>query len=179
MSGGERYGEELGEKEGEELRQVRLVDFPVDTWAKAQEHMDELLREFTLIAGDLALRSDEETSPDPSEHAVPRRLLELITSLNARYGTFGEAQERHLSEALDSGVKTVPLVVYEMPFHAAEASRALAEMLEEADLYCSAGEHLLTLATPPELVEFRQWFLGEVIRQMSGEAATPWRPQSA
>jgi hypothetical protein len=30
------------------------------------------------------------------------------------------------------------------------------------------------LATPPELVRYRQWYLGEFVRQLDGRPATSW-----
>jgi uncharacterized protein YfaT (DUF1175 family) len=47
-------------------------------------------------------------------------------------------------------------------------------MLDEADEYCRAGHHLLTLATPEELRVFRSWYLGQVAAQLSGAPAEPW-----
>ena len=54
----------------------------------------------------------------------------------------------------------------------------LRSTLAEADEFCRRGE-LLTLATPPEYVAFREWFLGEIVRQLEGKPPTPWRqPES-
>ena len=44
----------------------------------------------------------------------------------------------------------------------------LPRTLAEADEFCRRGE-LLTLATPPEYVAFREWFLGEIVRQLDGQ----------
>ena len=46
-------------------------------------------------------------------------------------------------------------------------------MLDEADEFCRHSD-LLTLATPADLVAFRRWFLGEIIRQLDGGAPRPW-----
>jgi anti-sigma B factor antagonist len=32
----------------------------------------------------------------------------------------------------------------------------------------------MTLAAPPEAVQFREWFLGEFVRQARGEPPSPW-----
>src|SRR5687767_15140474 len=50
-----------------ELVDVRLVALPLDVWQRTQEHTDDLLREFTLVAQDEEARA-----------AVPGRLLALI-----------------------------------------------------------------------------------------------------
>jgi len=48
---------------------------------------------------------------------------------------------------------------YQLPATVVDAVRALDAILDEADEYCLAGKHLLTLATPPDLVTFRRWYL--------------------
>jgi hypothetical protein len=52
-------------------------------------------------------------------------------------------------------------------------------MLDEVDEFCRQGKHLLTLATPPELVAYRRWYLGEFIAQLAGRPATPWPDYAA
>ena len=47
-------------------------------------------------------------------------------------------------------------------------------MLDEADAYCREGAHLLTVATPPEELRFRRWFISEFVVQVGGAAPTPW-----
>ena len=47
-------------------------------------------------------------------------------------------------------------------------------MLDEADEYCRRGDHLLTLATPPEELRFRRWFISEFVDQVNGAPPTPW-----
>jgi hypothetical protein len=64
--------------------------------------------------------------------------------------------------------------VYQVPAAASEASLRLQEILDEADAYCLAGTHLLTLATPPDLTRFRRWFLEEFINQLAGAAPVPY-----
>jgi hypothetical protein len=46
--------------------------------------------------------------------------------------------------------------------------------LAEASEFCRRGE-LLTLATPPEYVAFREWFLDEIARQLGRNPPTPRR----
>jgi hypothetical protein len=147
------------------LRTVRIVGAPVAIWARAQEHSDELIREFVLIA------SERERSG--IDHDVPHRLTELIEEVTAQYGGFGEANEQKLLQAITAGVESLDLV-YEMPPEVVDAVRHLGELLDEADEYCRTGEHLLTLATPPEQLAFRRWFLDEFVRQIAGEPPLRW-----
>jgi hypothetical protein len=150
---------------GPELIEVRLVSLPVGVWQRAQEHADELIREFTLIAGD---RGALETG-----HEVPARLTELIEQLTDQYAGFTTEQETALAEAAAKGVDEIE-ILFRVPAAAVPAAAHLGEMLDAADDYCRRGKHLLTLETPPESLAFRQWYLGEFTRQAAGEPPTAW-----
>ena len=54
----------------------------------------------------------------------------------------------------------------------------LVDLLREADEYCRHGD-LLTMATPPEAVVFREWFLLEFAKQVDGNPPTPWPEYAA
>ncbi len=148
-----------------ELVAVPVLGIPVPIWARTQEHIDELLREFTLIAAQLRDR--------PSAADVPVRLIQLIKELTDDYGDLNTDQEDRLAKAAEAGITEIDLI-YQVPREAVVACRRLQEMLDEADAYCLDGAHLLTLATPMELNRFRRWFLDEFIRQLEGAAPTPW-----
>ena len=149
---------------------VRVLDLPMDVFDRAHQASEELMREFTLIAAGLARGVD---GPD-SAPRLPARLVSIVQMLSEGYGPFTGAQDEQLAVAVRAGLPRLDEVVYEVPASAADAARTLGEMLDEADEYCRAGRHLLTLATPPELVTFRRWFLGEFERQAAGEPAMTW-----
>jgi len=138
---------------------VRIVGLPLDVYARASEHNDELLREFALIR------------EENSDH-VPSRLLALIEELDARFGKFTEGPTLAIQAALDRGDADLDLS-YEVPPEAAAAARRLGTLLDEADEFCRSGE-LLTLATLPESVTFRRWFLDEFVLQVNGRPPRPW-----
>jgi hypothetical protein len=148
-----------------ELVSIPVLRIPVAIWARTQEHIDELLREFTLIAAQLR---DHRENPD-----VPVRLIELVKHLTDEYGGLNTDQENRLADAAQEGLGELDLV-YHVPPEATEACIRLQDMLDEADAYCTQGEHLLTLATPPELNRFRRWFLDEFINQLNGAPPTPF-----
>lgn len=148
---------------------VRLVDLPLQVMARAQQAGDEMMREFTLIASSLH-RGDGTTAARP----LPARLVRIVESLDQGYGPFTGEQDAALSEAIASGATVLPELVYEVPASVSTAVQVLGDMLDEADAYCLAGQHLLTLATPQELVDFRRWFLDEFARQAAGEPPLPW-----
>lgn len=149
----------------DEVRDVHLLDLPVRLWARANEQSDELLREFALISLGAA-RSD---------HAdVPTRLTAVVTELDATYGGMGASQEELLFQAVRDGRLVLDEVVYTLPVAAGPGAQHLGDLLDEADAYCAAGEHLLTMAADPEVVRFRQWFLGQIVDQLQGAAAVSW-----
>ena len=63
---------------------------------------------------------------------------------------------------------------FALPEAAGPACVELGKMLDEADDYCRAGHHLLTLATPDEIRIFRDWYLGQVREQLAGAPPEPW-----
>jgi hypothetical protein len=150
----------------DELIPIRLLRLPVAIWAQAQEHVDDLLREFTLIAQQLHERGDRQ--------AVPVRLVTLVERLTEEYGGLNAEAEQALAAAAAAGENEVPEFTIQAPRRAAEPSRHLGAMLDEADEYCRGGTYLLTLATPSEARRFRAWYLNEVIRQLDGEQPVPW-----
>ena len=143
-----------------ELVTVRILGMPLDVMQRSAEHSDELLREFALIRGE-----------EGSDH-VPARLLALIEELRGRFGSFSEGPRRDMQDAWERGEETIDLS-YEVPPAVGAAARQLGALLDEADEFCRAGD-LLTLATPPEGVTFRHWYLDEFQRQVGGQPPRPW-----
>jgi hypothetical protein len=146
--------------------EVRLLRLPLDIWQRTQEHVDGLLREFALIAQD-----------DEARATTPGRLLDLVRQLTAGYGGFSAEQRRAMEAAAERGESEIDLT-YHLPSGAAAAAQQLGDMLDEADEYCRRGDHLLTLATPPEELRFRKWFISEFVDQVNGAPPTPW-PEAA
>lgn len=144
-----------------ELHDIQLVDLPLDVLARSQEHNDGLTREFALIATSLAGDS------------VPQRLQQLSDQLQTQYAMYTEETRQRIDAAILQGERELD-VIYTVPGDVLGACFLLNDMLEEADDFCRKGD-LLTLATPPDLVRFRRWFLGEFVRQISGDAPVPWR----
>jgi hypothetical protein len=141
------------------LISVHILGLPLAVYQRASEHSDELVREFALIR------------EDDSDH-VPARLLRLIDELNARFGAFTEGPSTTLQDALARGDEAIDLI-YQVPPEAAEAATRLGALLDEADDFCRSGD-LLTLATVPEGLAFRRWFLEEFASQIAGRPPRPW-----
>jgi hypothetical protein len=155
----------------EGLHDVVLLELPLALHGRAQEHSAELMREMYLIAQ--AQHGKAEELADDGQHPLPRRLMELVDALTSSYGGLTNDQNRQLGDAIEGGRDSIDLA-YRVPLGAAGAAQQLGDMLDEADDYCRQGQHLLTLATPPELVSYRRWYLSEFTAQLAGEPATPW-----
>ncbi len=151
---------------GSPLHEVHLLALPVPLAARSQQHFEELVREFVLIA------AGEEQGQ--SEHEVPARLMNLVHSLVQQYGAVAGPAEERLADAIDRGDQVIDDHVLEVPAEAAPAAQALGDLIDEADEYCRRGEHLLTLATPADCVAYRRWYLSQVIAQVGGAAPVAW-----
>lgn len=150
------------------LAEVRLLGLPVSLWSQTREHLDGLLREFTLLTA---------VSPGGSAARVPDRLLHLVAELRSDYGSVGAQQQLVLAEAADQGRAALDLT-YRVPLSAGGACARLDDALDVADEFCRSGEHLLCLAASPEAVAFRRWYLGEFASQIAGQPPVPW-PEAA
>lgn len=151
------------------LLNVHLLELPVALAAKTQQHFEELMREFSLIAA-----SAQGGHPD---HHVPVRLMQLVDALTQQFAGVTNDAEQRLADAIDRGDAVIADHQLDVPAAAGPASQALGDLIDEADDYCRRGEHLLTLASPADCVAYRRWYLSEVIGQLAGAEPIPW-PQS-
>ena len=145
----------------DELVEVQLLKLPIILQRQSAEHHDALMRELTLVRASTATNS------------LPDRLLALTEELSGRFGTFSEGPRAAIDNAFRSGEDYID-VTYQVPPETGDAVTQLAELLDEADDYCRSGEHLVTTATPPELVAYRQWLVDEFTNQIAGRAPRPW-----
>jgi hypothetical protein len=143
-----------------DLVTVRLIRIPLAVQMRSSQHFDELMREFTLITLDEA--GDQVSA---SARPVPLRLRDLVEELTQEFGSFTTAVIQERDAAIARGDPEIDLT-YHVPPAVADASRRLGDLLDEVDEFCRAGEHLITLETPPECKAFRRWYLGEFIEQV-------------
>jgi hypothetical protein len=148
------------------LIEIRLLELPLVLRERSRQHGADLLREMELItagakAGMTAL------------HA-PARLVELAQELDDVYGPYVESTTEEMDAALDRGEETIAVAVYRLPVSGLDFVRHVAHILAEVEAYCQEGEHLLTLAAPPDIAAYREWSMSEVERQAAGAAPTPW-----
>ena len=152
----------------EPLITVRLLGVPTANAVGARQHFEELSREFFLLA-----ESDESV-----RHDVPGRLLQLSDDLRRRFGAFSSDNDALLDDAAERGEPTIDLTLA-IPRDAGQAAVDLEAMLDEVDAYCSAGDYLLTLRTPPAVLTYRRWYLRQIIDQIDGAAPIPFTEWTA
>ena len=144
----------------DDLVDVSLLQLPVGLWARSTEQSEALQREFALVAAD--------------PHDVPARLLHVVATVQAKYGQPDSPQEQQLYDALDAGRLVLERLDYRVPAGVAEVAQQLGRVFDEADAFCRAGQHLLTIAADEEIARFRWWFLDQFTDQIAGRPAVAW-----
>jgi hypothetical protein len=152
--------------QGEEMRRVVLVNFPLRVARRAYQHREALLREFAIITYGGGEQAD-----------VPKRLLEIAKMLDERYSGLNPAADGVLDTAVRRNADHVDLELM-VPTRIKSDSVDLTRLLLEADEYCRNGG-LLSLSPTEEMRSFWTWFLREFVRQTDGEAPRPWRDIAA
>jgi hypothetical protein len=144
-----------------ELQTVAIRGFPVAVFLEARRHSEALLRELAFIV---------DGGGDNAE--LPRRLLDVVERVRARAAGMNTGAERAIEEAVvrkDASIDFDMLV----PARLARGAPEFEVLLDEIDEYCRTGD-LLTLATSPDVREFRRWYLHELTYQIEGGRPTPW-----
>ena len=147
----------------DELVTVRILGFPLQVHDRAQRQAQEMRREFQLVLG------QEQLHPG----SVPARMLDLSATLSERYAGFTEQQELEIEEGIAAGREILEELVFQVPGDVSDAVEQLRSILEEADEFCRSGQ-MLALATPPDLVRYRNWYLDQFSRQAAGQPPQPW-----
>ncbi|HTE73908.1 MAG TPA: hypothetical protein VK640_12010 [Actinomycetes bacterium] len=142
-----------------ELHGVWLRRYPLRLGVRASEHYESVYRELALLA------SSEQGSP------VPGTLLELLEEMDRRSAR-NNASEQVRDEALARGEDSLDIELH-VPPDVVEVAQRVEQLLEEADAFCRDGT-LLTLEPSSDVVAFRRWYIGELARQVAGEAPESW-----
>jgi hypothetical protein len=149
----------------QQMFEVRLLDMPLALRERVRQHGADTLREMTLIV----------TGTTTGEvHDVPRRLLELADEVQKLLGPFIVGTTDEMDAAFDRGEPTIREVVYRLPTTSIAFLQRLLDSLAEVESYCQAGEHLLTLAAPPDVLAYREWSITEMQRQYAGLPPLSW-----
>ena len=148
--------------------QLELLNFPVDRFQRAIQHAAAVQRELDVLG------------VEDRAGRLPRRSDEIVADLDARFTGYRATMDM-LDSLVEQGVDhaDVQIPVLGDPEERAIAIQELADLLDEVDAYCEAGDQLLTIVTPPDLREFRTWLFAQVIGQLRGAAPSPWTADPA
>lgn len=139
---------------------IVLVGYPVRLGVRHREHTSGVLRECALL------------SQGPASTHAPSQLVALAEMLTTRYSGELATIDQQRMDALLRGDATVDLV-YPAAVRSTELIRAWQQAMEALDAYAESAA-LLSLATPPRLVAFRNWMAEEMVRQSEGAAPRRW-----
>lgn len=146
---------------------VRLDGVPTAFLLAAKSHIDNVIRELTLLR-----RS--------SGGDVPAALASLL-SVSGEFSQAREEIKRQALAARAAGSPTVDLVL-QLPEAMAGAAERYLVALDEADRYARAAR-LLTVASPLSHRTFRRWYVGGIASQLreltAGRAPAPPVPLAA
>jgi hypothetical protein len=145
------------------VHDISLIDLPVARYMQMQHQHDAMIREFTLIA----------LTPEHDETLVPPRLVMLAKEMYQGYGDAGRPFREAVAAAVQRGDDITTLEL-QIPYSTLRWCEDFMLMFDEGDEYCRRGQ-LLTPPSPPEVVSFRHWLVGELIRQIrDGAPPTPF-----
>lgn len=142
----------------EQRYNVVLGDVPTDLLLEAKAHIDNVVRELSLI-GVAGGESD----------AIPERLIALTETVVLGFSDARDAIKRQALAAAARGERRTQLTLH-LPLSAADAGETYLAGLDEVDRYARAAR-LLTLETPPEHRLFRRWYVESVVSQLRQLAA--------
>lgn len=139
---------------------VRLAGCPVDLSLRQDQHLDELVRELTLMSAD----------SDNAESAELAQRLEAILRAPAAARLAGRRQ----SQAAQARGERLVDVEMAMPREFSGEVRRLQQAVTEADVLCDE-QRLLTLSSPAEIRLLRDWMSEEIVGQIEhGAAPLAW-----
>lgn len=139
---------------------IRLGDVPTDLLLDAKAHVDNLVREFSLVTAGAA---------SGQAGQVPPHIAALVEAVVHRFQTARLAIKRQALEAAARGEPRTQLTLT-LPLSAAAAGEEYLAALDDADGYARAAR-LLTLETPPAHRVFRRWYVGAIVEQLRRRAA--------
>ena len=150
---------------------VRLSGVPTSLLLAAKTHIDDVVRELTLLRG----------GEKSSGANLPPAIADLVRSVTEEFaGVRAEIKRQALAAAARG--ETVADLVLHLPLSAADAGEHYLAALDEADQY-ARGARLLTLAPPLSHQAFRRWYVRSLVAQLrslgAGRVPDPPEPLPA
>ena len=137
------------------LYAVSLGDVPTELLLAAKEHMDNLGREFALVASGA---STGESGKMPADMAA------MVETVLHRFAAPRQAIKVQALAAAKRGDERTTLTLT-LPLRAVQAGEAYLRALDQADAYARSAK-ILTLETPPQHRAFRRWYVESIIEQL-------------
>lgn len=154
-----RYAATSAQDAPEDMIEIELLGFPVELFVHLRAHFYELGRELRLLALD-----------DPQRYPLAVRYASSV--LRAEFERRQVLGLDELERAIEAGAETADLR-YRIPASAPKSMADLGTLLDQ--IYETfAGDGMLALDPPPELVALQRWYLGEFRAQGAGEPPTRW-----
>ena len=132
---------------------VELGDVPTDLLLAAKGHVDNITREFALIA-----------SPTGEGHRLSPHLAEVVHTVEHDFADARNQIKRQAVQASARGEVSTHLRL-QLPLSAADAGDRYLAALDDADRY-ARDARLLTLETPPVHRVFRRWYVQAIVDQL-------------
>lgn len=141
--------------------EVVLSGYPLLLGERTSAHYAEALRELALLV----------SGGEAPAGSVPDRVVTLVGDLTQlRELTTGFDTEKAVALARGETVRDMTVAVTpEMVVMSSQLGR----LLDEVDDYCR-DEKVLTLAPDPSYVDYRRWYVDELVAQSAGRPPTPW-----
>lgn len=150
---------EAPEPTGDEAVQVTLRGLDLELYEGLSNQYRELRRELRLLS--LGHQDD---------YPLAANLTAMFANFERQFPSAFNAQ---IDQAMRAARATTDVTVRMLP-EAGSIFVTMAEMFDLADSFCRA-ERLLSLERTPEQREFHGWLLGELVRQLGGQAPRAWR----
>jgi hypothetical protein len=145
---------------------VHLTGIPTALLVAAKAHIDNVVRELTLLRTGQASGVTE----------LAPAMAVLIATVT---GEFAEARAEVKQQAAAAAARgdIVTDLELRLPLSYADAGQRYLAALDEADRYARSAR-LLTMAPPPSHRAFRQWYVGSLVEQLRAVASGRPPPQA-
>ncbi len=137
---------------------VRLGAVPTDLLIAAKAHIDNVVRELTLVKAEETITGVE----------LPGPMADLIETVTTDFAAARAEIKRQALAAAARGDSETDLVL-SLPASAADAGERYLAALDEADRYARAAR-LLTMEAPRPHRVFRRWYVQALVDQLRGLA---------
>jgi serine phosphatase RsbU (regulator of sigma subunit) len=160
--------------DAEQVFTVSLGAVPTDLLLEAKAHIDNLVREFMLLASGLVASGTGAAGTGAAGAGPagrPQPAGDLASLVQTVVHGFADARAQIKQQALAAAARGSAQTDLQLtlPASAADAGERYLAALDEADRYARAAR-LLTLETPPVHRVFREWYVGALVAQLRGVA---------